>query len=138
MLWKQSSLSKPFLHWRVQAVQPLDTFLKLLPRYYEGDVLSLLEVSLDTNLSHNALKLVLRGVGPVLPDVCVQEVGSAHVVVLFATASTVFRLILPHPEAIIKVDCPDIVYHSIQFSSWSVLLLYTCSDNNLPIFVSHF
>ena len=77
-------------------------------------MLSLLEVSLDTNLSHNALKLVLRGVGPVLPDVCVQEVGSAHVVVLFATASTVFRLILPHPEAIIKVGCPTLyVYYSI-------------------------
>ena len=25
-LWEQSSLSKPFLHWRVQAVQPLDKF----------------------------------------------------------------------------------------------------------------
>ena len=81
-------------------------------------MLSLLEVSLDTNLSHNALKLVLRGVGPVLPDICVQEVGSTHVVVLFATASTVFRLVLPHPEAIIKVGCPDsrytIVYLSIS------------------------
>ena len=106
-LCEQSSLSKPFLHWRVQGVQPNDTVLKLLLRHYEGDVLSLLEVSLDTNLSHNALNLVLRGVGPVLPDVCIQEVGSTHVVVLFATASTVFRLVLPHPEAIIKVDCPD-------------------------------
>ena len=75
-------------------------------------MLRLLEVSLDTNLSHNALKLVLRGLGSVLPQVCIQEVGSAHVVVLFATASTVFRLVLPHPEAIIKVDCLT-VYHSI-------------------------
>ena len=93
----------------MQAVQPLGTVFDL-PRHYEGDVLSLLEISLDTNLSHNALKLVLRGVGPVLPDVSVQEVGSAHVVVLFATASTVFRLILPHPEAIIKVDRPTCMY----------------------------
>ena len=62
-------------------------------RHYEGDVLSLLEVSLDMNLSHmnlshNALKLVLRGEGPVLPDVGAQEVGSAHVMVLFATTFT--------------------------------------------------
>ena len=113
-------------------MQLLDTFLKLLPRHYEGDVLSLLEVSLDTNLSHNALKLLLKGVGPVLPDVSVQEVGSAHVVVLFATASTVFRLILPHPEAIIKVDCPmyTIVYHSIPIVHvYHCIPLYTVVYN---------
>ena len=75
-------------------------------------MLRLLEISLDTNFSHNALKLVLRGVGSVLPQVCIQEFGSAHVVVLFATASTVFRLVLSHPEAIIKVDCP-LVHHNI-------------------------
>ena len=79
-------------------------------------MLRLLELSLDTNLSHNALKLVPRGAGPVLPDICVQEVGSAHVVVLFATASTVFRLVLPHPEAIIKVDCPDSMYTIVYLS----------------------
>ena len=99
-LWEQSSSSKPFLHWRVQAVQPLGTVFEPIQRHYEGDVL-------DINHSYHALKLVLRGVGPVLPDISVQEVGSAHVVVLFATASTVFRLVLPHPEAIIKVGCPD-------------------------------
>ena len=75
-------------------------------------MLRLFEVSLDISLSHNALKLVLRGLGSVLPDLCIQEVGSAHVAVLFATASTVFRLVLPHPEAIIKVDCLT-MYQSI-------------------------
>lgn len=74
-----------------------------MSRHYEADTLKLLEVSLDTDLAHNALKLVLKGPGTLLPDVSILELGSTHVVVLFATASTVFRLMLPHPETVIKV-----------------------------------
>jgi len=72
-------------------------------RHYEAGTLRLLEVSLDTDLAHNALKLVLKGPGTLLPDVSILELGNTQVVVLFATASTVFRLMLPHPEAVIKV-----------------------------------
>ena len=38
-----------------------------------------------------------------VPEVNVQEVEGRNVVVLFATTSAVFRLLLLHPEAISKV-----------------------------------
>ena len=106
---------KPFLHWRVQAVQPLGTVFEL-PRHYEGDVLSLLEISLDTNLALSQCSQV----GPERRRPCAarhQCTGGreCYGLLRFATACTVFRLVLPHPEAIIKVGCPMyIVYSSIS------------------------
>ena len=73
-----------------------------LRRYYDLK-LELLEVSLDTNLAFNTLRLDLTDAGPLLPEVYIQELGQSEVVVMFATATTVHRLVLPHPEAIHKV-----------------------------------
>ena len=59
-----------------------------------------------------------------LPDVCVQEVGSAHVVVLFATASTVFRLVLPHPcRGNHQGRC--YMYHNIDLMQLMLILYIT-------------
>ena len=58
---------------------------------------------MDTSLVHNALKLLLTDGGPLLPSVSIHELGASNVVVLFATSSAVFRLVLPHPEAVLKV-----------------------------------
>ena len=70
--------------------------------------LKLLEVSLDIQLVHNALQLDLEGVAGstpfLLPDVTVHEYDQSSVVVLFATSSAVYRLILPHPNNIVKVS----------------------------------
>ena len=69
--------------------------------------LRLLEVSLDIQLVHNALQLDLEGVAGstlfLLPAVTVHEYDRSSVVVLFATNSAVYRLILPHPNVIVKV-----------------------------------
>lgn len=71
-------------------------------RYYDLR-LELLEVSLDTSLAYNALRLDMSDAGPLVPEVCIQELGQNHVAVMFATATTVHRLVLPHPEAVLKV-----------------------------------
>ena len=69
--------------------------------------LRLLEVSLDIHLVHNALQLDLEGGAGstplLLPDITIHEYDSSSVVVLFATSSAVYRLILPHPAAVVKV-----------------------------------
>ena len=66
-----------------------------------------MEVSLDIQLVHNALQLDLEGVAGstpfLLPDVTVHEYDRSSVVVLFATNSAVYRLVLPHPNVIVKV-----------------------------------
>ena len=75
----------------------------MLRRRYYDLKLELLEVSLDISLACNALRLDMADAGPLVPEVCVQELGQNHVVVMFATATTVHRLVLPHPEAVLKV-----------------------------------
>ena len=65
--------------------------------------LELLEVSLDTSLAHHAVRLDLTDAGPLVPEVCIQELGQSDVAIMFATTTTVHRLLLPHPEAILKV-----------------------------------
>ena len=75
-------------------------------QYCEG-CLRLLEFSLDIQLVHNALQLDLEGVAGstpfLLPNVTIYEYDRSSVVVLFATSSAVYRLILPHPNNIVKV-----------------------------------
>ncbi len=63
----------------------------------------MLEVSLDVPLVQNALELVLDNSDHLLPDVCIYEYEKSEVVVLFATTTTAYRLLLPHPEKIVKV-----------------------------------
>ena len=75
----------------------------LLHRQCRGSSVYLLEVSLDCSLACAALHLEVRDGSTVLPDMCVQELECSSVAVLFATSSSVFRLLLPHPEAISKV-----------------------------------
>ena len=79
------------------------SFPFMLRRRYYDLKLELLEVSLDISLACNALRLDMADAGPLVPEVCVQELGQNHVVVMFATATTVHRLVLPHPEAVLKV-----------------------------------
>lgn len=57
---------------------------------------------MDKELAYNAVELVLES-PDLLPDVFIHEVGRSDVVVLFATTSTAYRLILPHPTRIHKV-----------------------------------
>ena len=61
---------------------------------------------MDADLAHNALRLQLADGGVLLPGPCVHELGTAHLVLLFATTAAVYRLVLPHPEAIAKVTTP--------------------------------
>ena len=66
--------------------------------------LRLWEVSLDIHLVHNALQLDFEGgSSSLLPNVSVHEYDTSSVVVLFATSSAVYRLMLPHPAAVVKV-----------------------------------
>ena len=66
-----------------------------------------MEVSLDIQLVHNALQLDLEGVAGftpfLLPDVTIHEYDRSSVVVLFATSSAVYKLMLAHPNTIVKV-----------------------------------
>ena len=66
-----------------------------------------MEFSLDIQLVHKALQLEIEGVAGstpfLLPDITVHEYNRSSVVVLFATSSAVYRLILPHPSNIVKV-----------------------------------
>jgi hypothetical protein len=66
--------------------------------------LKLLEISLDISLSQNALELVLDGADQLLPNVTICEHGRSDVMVLFATTSTAYRLVLPHPDKISRVS----------------------------------
>ena len=72
-------------------------------RLSRGSSLYLLEVSLDCSLAHSALHLELQDGSTIVPDVSIQELEGSSVAVLFATTSAVFRLLLPHPDAISKV-----------------------------------
>lgn len=70
---------------------------------HEGS-LKLLEVSLDINLARNALELEVEGSAELIPDVCVHESeDESMVIVMFATTSAVYRLVLHHPELVMKV-----------------------------------
>ena len=94
----------------------------ILWRYYDLR-LELLEVSLDTSLAYNALRLDMSDAGPLVPEVCIQELGQNHVAVMFATATTVHRLVLPHPEAVLKDPAMLSVGEGVQpsilaFASW--------------------
>ena len=66
---------------------------------------------MDTNLAHNALRLQLADGGVLLPGLYAQELGSAHLVLLFTTTAAVYRLVLPHPEAIAKVIVHCMLVH---------------------------
>ena len=72
-------------------------------RWCHGPGVYLLEISLNCNLAQFALHLKFQDGSSVLPDVIVQEVEDSSVAVLFATSSSVFRLLLPHPATINKV-----------------------------------
>ena len=72
-------------------------------RQCRGSSLYLLELSLDCSLAHAALRVEVRDGSTVVPDVSVRELEGSSVAVLFATTSAVFRLLLPHPDAISKV-----------------------------------
>lgn len=66
--------------------------------------MKLLEISLDVALAHNALELILDGSDALLPEVTIHEYEQSEVIILFATGSTAYRLVLPHPEKIMKVS----------------------------------
>ena len=85
--------------------------LYYVSRQCRGSSVYLLEVSLDCSLANAALHIEVRDRSTVLPDVTVQEIEGSSVVVLFATSSCVFRLLLPHPETINKVR---ICIHYVQ------------------------
>lgn len=73
----------------------------ILWRYYDNTV-ELVELSWDRDLANNALRLCMSPeYGPLLSNLNIHELAS-HVVILFTTVTTVFRLVLPHPETIVK------------------------------------
>ena len=76
-------------------------------RRYHDHTLEFIELSLDINLACNALRvLISKECGPLVGGVNIVELAS-HVIILFATATSVHRMVLPHPEAIVKVcSCP--------------------------------
>jgi len=65
--------------------------------------LSLLELSLDTDLVGNALQLKLDSSVVDFLGAEVHELGNEQVIVVFSTALVAYRLVLPHPEAIARV-----------------------------------
>jgi nuclear pore complex protein Nup160 len=72
--------------------------------YWRANVgtLELIEISMNKDLVGNAVKIHLpQGAGLILSDVGVAELTS-HLVIMFATSVTVYRLILPHPEVVAK------------------------------------
>ena len=58
---------------------------------------------MDFSLAHAALQLEIKDGSTLLPNVTIQELEGNSVAILFATSSCVFRLLLPHPDAISKV-----------------------------------
>ena len=84
-------------------------------RHYNEGSLKLLELSLDINLARNALVLEMEGAAELIPNVCVHESrDQSMVVVLFASCSAVYRLVLPHPAHIMKV--------CVSFVRWNCTL----------------
>ena len=72
-------------------------------RRYHDYKLEFVELSLDVDLANSALRVhIPKGCGPVVPRVCMVELASS-VVIMFATVTSVFRLILPHPDTVVKV-----------------------------------
>ena len=69
-------------------------------RWCHGSSVYLLEVSLDCSLAQCALHLEIQDGSNVLSDVAVQEVEGNSIAILFATSSSVFRLLLPHPDKV--------------------------------------
>ena len=78
------------------------------------NVLELTEISLDTNLSGNSLKVHFPG-SVLLPGVSVFETHSS-VCVLIATTNSVHRLTLPHPDRLYRHVC---ITNIIQ--EWAIL-----------------
>ena len=73
-------------------------------RHHDDHMLYLHEISLDHDLSNNTLQLTISSsLGPLLTSSLTIHELSAHLVILFQSSSTVFRLVLPHPDAILKV-----------------------------------
>ncbi|XP_077978944.1 nuclear pore complex protein Nup160 homolog [Glandiceps talaboti] len=60
------------------------------------DAVELVELSLDHNLSGNAVRLQFPD-SPALPGVSIHETRS-NVIILLTTVSSVHRLVLPHPN----------------------------------------
>ncbi|XP_065185572.1 nuclear pore complex protein Nup160-like [Sycon ciliatum] len=93
-----------------------------------GNVLELVEQSLDVNLCNNAVRFSFPGCC-VLPDVAVTELAHA-VVVLVATDKTVHRLTFPHPSKLPVVsDNTVTLTGSVEPAHPSVL--YNCSSDGL-------
>lgn len=70
--------------------------------------MKLLELSFDLQLAHNALELVLDEGNYLLSDVFFHEYGESDLMVLFATATTAYRLLLPHPHRVAKVSADHV------------------------------
>ncbi|XP_072022544.1 nuclear pore complex protein Nup160-like [Amphiura filiformis] len=66
------------------------------------DTVELVELSLDYNLSGNAVRLRFPD-APILPRVSIHETHS-HVVVLVATIHSVHRLVVPHPNKLHRME----------------------------------
>ena len=104
----------------------------VLRRQCRGSSVYLLEMSLDCSLAHAALRLEVRDGSTILPDMSVQELECSSVAVLFATSSSVFRLLLPHPDAISKVHVDIHMYISLvprPFSACVQLLRVATFEN---------
>lgn len=61
-------------------------------------------MSLDVNLVYNALELVLEQSDRILLNVTTHEHGISDVIIMFSTTTTAYRLVMPHPERIAKVN----------------------------------
>ncbi|CAL1594807.1 unnamed protein product [Knipowitschia caucasica] len=68
-----------------------------------GDTVHLVELSLDTNLLNNAVKLTFSHCSVLPGGVAVQETLN-NVIVLICTNQSVHRLVLPHPTRMYRSD----------------------------------
>ncbi len=58
---------------------------------------------MDFDLVSNALRLVFESSSVTFLGASIAEVDSSSVIVTFATTVAAYRMVLPHPEVIIKV-----------------------------------
>ncbi len=77
-------------------------------------------MSLDVGLAHNALELVLEEGNYLISDVFFHEYNQSDLMVLFATASTAYRLVLPHPEKVAKVRHSNWKARGREICFWTI------------------
>ena len=98
-------------------------------RRYQDYTLEFIELSLDSNLACNALRVLIgKECGPLMGGVHIVELAS-HVAIMFATATSVHRMVLPHPEAIVKV-----LPSSISFSPFLLFISQISISFTFPHF----